>query len=82
MIFRLSEEREVKETPRDRQDENPENQEFPIDKIKDAHGITSATESENKKKEVKQNQLKQEVRGRREKGMGEDVLGIWKLVQE
>ena len=72
----------VTEAPSDRQDENPENQECLIDKIKDAHGTTSATESENEKKDVKQNQLKQEVRGRRKKGMGEDVLGIWKLVQE
>ena len=26
--------------------------------------------------------MKQKVPGRREKGMGEDVLGIWKRVQE
>ena len=37
---------------------------------------------ENKQKEVKQNQGKQEVRNQGKKGMGEDVLGIWELVQE
>ena len=82
MISRLSVERKVKETLRYRQDENPENRESLIDKTKDAPGTTSETESENEKKEVKQIQLKQEVRGRRKKGMGEDVLGIWKHVQE
>ena len=80
-VFRLSEEREVTETPSNRQDKNPENHEFLIDKIKDAPRTTSAMELENKQREVKEKQLKQEVQGQGKKGMREDVLGIWKIVQ-
>ena len=67
-IFRFSEEREVTETSRDRQDKNPKKQKCLSDQTKDAHESTSVTGSENKKKEVKQNPVMQEVRGRRKRG--------------
>ena len=72
----------VTEAPSDRQDKIPKNPEFLIDKIKAAPRTTSSTVSENKQKEVKQYQLKQEVRSQEKKGMGEDLPCILELVQE